>query len=572
MSLSKPLVGLEDFHWPYEIFLCIMEQFIEKAKADQSPLLLSVHYNRNSNARLALCCATEEIEKTYQLAKDRLDAIRIPLQVNRKTRALVDCVFRLVPMGGFSEASHGLLRVLSDLDYFTPFDFTPGIVLPVFNMYLLERFFHDNVYLPNAEGHGVLQNIKHLLLPQGAFITTQHQECAITDYMSLLLGLPNIQSISVPLGRVNMDLVTSMSTIHAGLQRIDEDIFPDLAAWLSWVPNMTTLFRPLQRKGVKFRGFLEILDVDVLEFSPDGIKRNKSVYPTLICEYLSGRLEALPSSHHWVPSRGLIQVPRHGQEGLLSAVAEPPRRELEAGSAAVGSFWSWEASKRASPDSLEACSVGITDRVCLWLRTTPVVALAMALNTGRPVRLPYEVFLNIIDAFINEAESEALFIGLNFFVEDEEFVVDYNLPIDSSYHRERFEQLCPVLQVNQDTRRMVLRTFQPIKLRQPGSYNFRQQDSASGSTLRTPRRPEVFWALFSLDHFTAGSIEALLDLDTVMETSSVKCIEILDDMTSEIFDEETEEAADNIFSLPNLREVNFSLGFHDSECSMAESD
>ncbi|KAF6836912.1 hypothetical protein CMUS01_05226 [Colletotrichum musicola] len=266
MSLSKPLIGLEDFHWPYELFLCVMEQFIEKAKADQSPLLLSVHYNRNSNARLALRCATEEIVNTYQLAKDRLDAIRIPLQVNRQTRALVDSVFRLVPMGGFSEASHGLLRVLPDLDYFTPFDFTPGIVLPVFNMYLLERFFHDNVYLPNAEGHRVLQNIKHLLLPLGAFLTTQNQESAITAYMSILLGLPNIQSISVPLGRVNMDLVTSMSTIHAGLQGIDEDVFPDLAIWLSWAPNVATLSRPFRQKGIKFRGFLEVLDVDVLEF------------------------------------------------------------------------------------------------------------------------------------------------------------------------------------------------------------------------------------------------------------------------------------------------------------------
>ncbi|KAF6809451.1 hypothetical protein CSOJ01_06929 [Colletotrichum sojae] len=179
---------------------------------------------------------------------------------------------------------------------------------------------------------------------------------------------------------------------------------------------------------------------------------------------------------------------------------------------------------------------------------------AVTLDMGCPIRLPYEVFLIIIDAFIVEAESEALFIG--------------------SYHRERFKQLCPVLHVNQDTRRMVLRTFQPIKFRQPGSYKVRQQGSASDSTLRTPRRPEVFWALFSLDRFTAGSVEALLDLDTVMETSSAKFIEFLDDMTSCIFDEDEGmgPAVDNIFSLPNLREINFSLGFHDSKCRKPEPD
>lgn len=266
MSLSKPLAGMKDVPLPYEVFLCVIEQFIENARADQGAQSLSIHYNHNSKARLAVCYATEKGEMIYELATDRFNAIRIPLQLNRQTRAMVDRVFRLVPMGGFRETSHGILRVLPDLDYFTPFYFSTSTFPPMSDEYLQEHFFHDNVYLPNAEGYSVLQNIKHLLLPPEAFINDYEQESAIVAGTNTLLSLPNVQSLSIHLGKVNKDLVTSMGTIHAGLQRIDGAIFPDLAMWETMVSNMATLVRPLQQKGIKFRGFLEVLNVDVLEF------------------------------------------------------------------------------------------------------------------------------------------------------------------------------------------------------------------------------------------------------------------------------------------------------------------
>lgn len=187
-------------------------------------------------------------------------------------------------------------------------------------------------------------------------------------------------------------------------------------------------------------------------------------------------------------------------------------------------------------------------------------------NTGSPVRLPYELFLDIIDAFIVQAECSASFIELEFFVDEEELLIDYYKPIDDCRHKDRFQQLCPALHINQDTRRMVLRKFQPIRFRQ------QQQGSALDSATGPSRRPEVVWALPSLDRFTPISEDDLLDLDTVMDTNSVKCIEFLDAVPDTIFDQDMEQAMDNVLSLPKLREINMGLSYHDTECREPESD
>ncbi|KAF6836913.1 hypothetical protein CMUS01_05227 [Colletotrichum musicola] len=201
----------------------------------------------------------------------------------------------------------------------------------------------------------------------------------------------------------------------------------------------------------------------------------------------------------------------------------------------------------------------------------------VALNTARPVRLPYELFLNIVEHFVSNAEGSAVPIAMEFYVDPENQVqVEYNRlgrpeGFWHSQHKSRYRQLCPAISINQRTRRMVLRKFQPIQLLQRGSelYKFLNLRRWYDLIPATARRTEVFLALLHLDRFTPGfniGAKGCLDLSAVLGTNFTERLEILDFLPKDVFEQGMERAIKNIFSLPKLRHISLDLGHHTEEC------
>lgn len=273
MSLSKA-VDTNKAPIPYEVFLCVMDAFIQDVKAAQISELLCLHYNIESSSRLAVC--HEIPDGAEHLARYRFKALRIPLHVNRKTRAMVDRIFPTVPMGKVYNVTYNLLRVLPDVDFFIPF-YTSGInaLLQVQGSPSpYERFFHQVVHLPNAEAFSVLQNVQSVLLHGEIFFKSCNQAG-----IDALARYPSIKRISICLITVSSEVLGPNATIHAGIWPIDGTIFPDLALWEATTPNINALCRPFYKKGIKFYGVLqyfekEYTNTDFIEFlfTKDGVR------------------------------------------------------------------------------------------------------------------------------------------------------------------------------------------------------------------------------------------------------------------------------------------------------------
>lgn len=163
--------------------------------------------------------------------------------------------------------------------------------------------------------------------------------------------------------------------------------------------------------------------------------------------------------------------------------------------------------------------------------------------------LPYELFLNIIDMLILDAEDSAIPIAMEFSIAGEDGRVriehdlwDHHRGGRGFQQRRRFQQLRLALQTNRRTRRAAEKTFRPVEIWMPESA-----------------RTAAAWVLPELDsfrpyHFGSRGWEPIR-LVAGLGGDFTRCLGILNCLEFDLFKEDAAEKFETIMSLPSLRLV-----------------
>ncbi|OLN96154.1 hypothetical protein CCHL11_03196 [Colletotrichum chlorophyti] len=242
MSLQQVLANKEI---PFEIFLAITEKLIEDAEQVRNKITWWMTYSHDNPSRLCIFDEHADSESVDGWLKQRFLTVRLPSQINRKTRDLVHRKLRRLPMERRRSSTNINSPCTVDawvrpgLDYFIPYfaRFCPD-VLPY------ERQFHQAVLLPTPKGYDFLQCVERIFLPAMDFLCAHN-----TTGFGALLKLPNLKHIIVNIGPAEAK-IRQPGTMHPGTGPIEGDMFPALARWNAHRVAPLKIWEPFKEKGV----------------------------------------------------------------------------------------------------------------------------------------------------------------------------------------------------------------------------------------------------------------------------------------------------------------------------------
>lgn len=243
MSLQQTL-ATKTGPFPYEIFLHVIDALI--AEAEEAPGKKIWFINHNHNVSTKLVIYDDDIgPKQDSFLRERFRTIRLPSQINQKSRALVHQKFVRLPMQGNYDKGLSPVKgwVLPGVDYFIPYfaRFTESLLV-------FERNFYQAVLLPTPAGCALLERVERIFLP-GADYLVEYNATGIAIFSKM----PNLRYILVKIGPVTDKIHEPM---HPGIWPIDEERFPGLAHWAAHSAYFNKMWRSFQRRGVRLYAVL----------------------------------------------------------------------------------------------------------------------------------------------------------------------------------------------------------------------------------------------------------------------------------------------------------------------------
>ncbi|KAK2772843.1 hypothetical protein CKAH01_13747 [Colletotrichum kahawae] len=208
---------------PRELFLKIVESLVDDVTDWETPASWKLEYCYNAPSKLAVKEQRMTIAETSHSQMKRFQRSRLPSQIDRETRLIVNK--KLVRITMLTENG-----TISPIDAWVRPD--------------IDRFVADSIF------------------PKFEYITRKNA-AAIASFAAL----PHLREISTVVGNWASDY--NERIVHHGIRMIDQKTYPTLHNWAErHESTFASVFRPLKNKGVKLlvdmmigdNPFLEICD------------------------------------------------------------------------------------------------------------------------------------------------------------------------------------------------------------------------------------------------------------------------------------------------------------------------
>ncbi|KAK1457305.1 hypothetical protein CCUS01_01773 [Colletotrichum cuscutae] len=283
MSRSTILRGkLSPADLPREIFLSIIDAYLENALADNRSVLWVIDYHHDAPTKLVLRIRGHNVgsEMVEMSELHRFQSIRLPLQIDKKTRSMVHRHFRRMPVkknhSYYSPLSAVDAWVRPDVDLFTPdFNDTEG-ARPT-----REKRCSSAIQLPTSLGHDFLSGVQHVFLPTLRFFQKNNKVA-----VAAMSTLPSLQTVSIIAGySVPMYDDPELLAIHPGWMKVEGHRYPDMKIWEERHGRaFRKLWLPFKRREIELFAFRDDIKPAVMEMkiTKDGI-RVKHLFPDCSC-------------------------------------------------------------------------------------------------------------------------------------------------------------------------------------------------------------------------------------------------------------------------------------------------
>ncbi|KAI3529277.1 hypothetical protein CABS01_05028 [Colletotrichum abscissum] len=267
---------------PREIFLSIIDAYLENALADNRSVLWVIDYHHDAPTKLVLRIRGHNVgsEMVEMSELDRFQSIRLPLQIDKKTRSMVHRHFRRMPVkknhSYYSPLSAVDAWVRPDVDLFTPdFNDTEG-ARPI-----RETKCSSAIQLPTPLGHDFLSGVQHVFLPTLRFFQKNNKVA-----VAAMSTLPSLQTVSIIAGySVPMYDDPELLAIHPGWMKVEGHRYPDMKIWEERHGRaFRKLWLPFKRREIELFAFRDDIKPAVMEMkiTKDGI-RVKHLFPDCFC-------------------------------------------------------------------------------------------------------------------------------------------------------------------------------------------------------------------------------------------------------------------------------------------------
>lgn len=217
---------------PYEVFLHIVEALIEDVFDWEETVHWDLRYNDDALSKIVV----QENHHDYYHADSqmiRFQRYRLPSQINRRTRHMVDRVLpRATRLNQDGTISRIDAWIRPDIDAF---------ILPICDAGKVR------LYQALAHDHSVAPFIEYIVLANGTDVWITDADA---DDLDALATLPNLMIIQMDIGSRFTGRLRQ--PIHFGFRKINPEIFPDLAEWAGERgPAFKQKFLPLKENGVR---------------------------------------------------------------------------------------------------------------------------------------------------------------------------------------------------------------------------------------------------------------------------------------------------------------------------------
>ncbi|KAF4890337.1 hypothetical protein CGCF415_v013748 [Colletotrichum fructicola] len=241
---------------PYEVLLIIVEYLIAGVEARQNGEIAWIYFRHDVPCKLAVSDHDRQGRPFAEAMKNRYSDLRLPSQINQKSRKMVNQTFRPVPMfhrDNFSDDTQGPILpvsalILPEVDAFIPYHAGRQ---PEYTY--REDYFNQTMHLPSPKSHAILDLIQIIHISSITSLNSYNKEA-----LDALLALPNLRNITVDIGIFRADL-EDIETFHGGLQPLlsYDELFPYLRFW-DLERNLYSIWSQLENKGIKLYGTIEL--------------------------------------------------------------------------------------------------------------------------------------------------------------------------------------------------------------------------------------------------------------------------------------------------------------------------
>ncbi|KAF4812435.1 hypothetical protein CGCTS75_v014023 [Colletotrichum tropicale] len=242
---------------PYEVFLTTVEYLIAGIEAEQYGEIAWTYYRHDLPCKLVV----GDLHRGGAFAeamKQRHRDLRLPSQINQKSRKMVYQTFRPVPMcrrlvssGALGQIMPVSALILPEVDAFVPHH---AVVRP--DSYFRGGCFYPAYHPPIPKSHATLDLIQSTYISSICSLRADKYEAN-----EALLALPNLRHIMALIGPVRKDL-EEIETLHGGRRSLalDYQLFSDLQYWdtMPKSRNLCSIWRRFQEKGIKLYGLIEL--------------------------------------------------------------------------------------------------------------------------------------------------------------------------------------------------------------------------------------------------------------------------------------------------------------------------
>ncbi|KAL2883091.1 hypothetical protein SGCOL_001278 [Colletotrichum sp. CLE4] len=267
---------------PREVFLNIIDAYLENALADNRSVLWFIDYHHDAPTKLVLrirgCkVGTEQVEMSEL---ERFQSIYLPLQIDKKTRSMVHRHFRRMPVKKHHSYNSPLsvvdAWVRPEVDLFTPdFNDTEDAHPP------RDMNCSAAIRLPTPLGYDLLSSVQHIFLPTLRFFQKNNKVA-----VAAISTLPNLKTVSIIAGySVPMYDDPELLAIHPGWMKIEGHRYPDMKIWEERHGRaFRKLWRPFERRDIELFAFRDNIKPAVMKMkvTKEGIRVNH-LFPDCSC-------------------------------------------------------------------------------------------------------------------------------------------------------------------------------------------------------------------------------------------------------------------------------------------------
>ncbi|OHF04513.1 hypothetical protein CORC01_00365 [Colletotrichum orchidophilum] len=267
---------------PREVFLNIIDAILDEALADNRSVLWLLDYHHTAPTKVVLRVRSHQIgsEPVEMSECERFQSIRLPLQIDQKTRSMVHRHFRRIP-------------VKEDSDYISPLSTVDAWVRPEVDLFTPDHRDTDGtrslreihcamaIQLPTPLGYDLLSCVQHIFLPTLRFFQVNNKVA-----VAALSTLPNLKTVSIIAGySVPMYEDPDLEAIHPGWMKIEGHRYPDMKIWEERHGRaFRKLWGPFKRREIELFAFRDDIKPAVMEMktTKQGI-RVKHLFPNCSC-------------------------------------------------------------------------------------------------------------------------------------------------------------------------------------------------------------------------------------------------------------------------------------------------